>query len=54
MPATSLVHDRLIAMMARGWSDFDWSALGRLAAEDGGLGPIHPKPAAQAADDRAA
>ena len=54
MPATSLVHDRIVAMMARGWSDFDWSALGRLAAEDGGLGPIHAKPAAQAAGSSAA
>lgn len=37
MPATSLVHDRLVAMMARGWSDLDWSALGLLAAVDSGL-----------------
>jgi len=37
MPAASLVHDRLVAMMARGWSDLDWSALGLLAAVDAGL-----------------
>jgi 3-hydroxyisobutyrate dehydrogenase-like beta-hydroxyacid dehydrogenase len=37
MPATSLVHDRLVAMMARGWSDLEWSALGLLAAVDSGL-----------------
>jgi 3-hydroxyisobutyrate dehydrogenase-like beta-hydroxyacid dehydrogenase len=37
MPAASLVHDRLVAMEARGWSDLDWSALGLLAAVDAGL-----------------
>ena len=38
MLAASLVHDRLVAMAARGWSDLDWSALGLLAAADAGLG----------------
>ena len=38
MPAASLVHDRLVAMEARGWSNLDWSALGLLAAVDAGLG----------------
>jgi len=37
MPAASLVHDRLVAMTARGWTDLDWSALGLLAAVDAGL-----------------
>ncbi len=37
MPAASLVHDRLVAMAARGWSELDWSALGLLAAADAGL-----------------
>jgi 3-hydroxyisobutyrate dehydrogenase-like beta-hydroxyacid dehydrogenase len=37
MPAASLVHDRLVAMEARGWSNLDWSALGLLAAVDAGL-----------------
>ncbi len=37
MPAASLVHDRLVAMAARGWSDLDWSALGLLAEADAGL-----------------
>jgi 3-hydroxyisobutyrate dehydrogenase-like beta-hydroxyacid dehydrogenase len=37
MPAASLVHDRLVAMEARGWSDLDWSALGLLASVDAGL-----------------
>ena len=38
MPAASLVHDRLVAMVARGWAGLDWSALGLLAAVDAGLG----------------
>ena len=37
MPAASLVHDHLVAMMARGWSGLDWSALGLLAAVEAGL-----------------
>jgi len=37
MPAASLVHDRFVAMMARGWAGLDWSALGLLAASDAGL-----------------
>jgi 3-hydroxyisobutyrate dehydrogenase-like beta-hydroxyacid dehydrogenase len=37
MPAASLVHDRLVAMAARGWSELDWSALGLLAAVDAGI-----------------
>lgn len=37
MPAASLVHDRLVAMAARGWADLDWSALGLLASVDAGL-----------------
>ena len=38
MPAASLVHDRLVAMAARGWSDLDWSAIGLLAEVEAGLG----------------
>ena len=37
MPCASLVRDRLVGVMARGWSDFDWSALGLLAAWEAGL-----------------
>jgi 3-hydroxyisobutyrate dehydrogenase-like beta-hydroxyacid dehydrogenase len=37
MPAASLVHDRLVGMVARGWAELDWSALGLLAAADAGL-----------------
>jgi 3-hydroxyisobutyrate dehydrogenase-like beta-hydroxyacid dehydrogenase len=41
MPAASLVHDRLVEMMARGWTGLDWSALGLLAAVDAGLDDGH-------------
>jgi 3-hydroxyisobutyrate dehydrogenase-like beta-hydroxyacid dehydrogenase len=37
MPAASLVHDRLVATIARGWTELDWSALGLLAASEAGL-----------------
>jgi 3-hydroxyisobutyrate dehydrogenase-like beta-hydroxyacid dehydrogenase len=37
MPAASLVHDRLVATVARGWVELDWSALGLLAASEAGL-----------------
>jgi 3-hydroxyisobutyrate dehydrogenase-like beta-hydroxyacid dehydrogenase len=42
MPAASLVHDRFVAMMARGLGGLDWSALGLLAALDAGLEPGAP------------
>ena len=41
MPAASLVHDRLVAMAARGWNELDWSALGLLAAVEAGLADGH-------------
>jgi 3-hydroxyisobutyrate dehydrogenase-like beta-hydroxyacid dehydrogenase len=41
MPAASLVHDRLVGMVAHGWADLDRSALGLLAAVDAGLGEDH-------------
>jgi 3-hydroxyisobutyrate dehydrogenase-like beta-hydroxyacid dehydrogenase len=37
MPSVSVVRDRLIAGIARGYSELDWSALGLLAAEEAGL-----------------
>jgi 3-hydroxyisobutyrate dehydrogenase-like beta-hydroxyacid dehydrogenase len=39
MPSVSVVRDRLISGIARGYSDRDWSALGLLAAEEAGLNP---------------
>lgn len=50
MPATSLVRDRLVAMVAHGWADLDWSALGLLAARDAGL-PDLVAPSSQAQSD---
>lgn len=37
MPLASLVHDRLQTLIARGGEHLDWSAVGRLAANDAGL-----------------
>lgn len=37
MPLAGMVHDRLVALLAHGWSDLDWSALGALAARDAGM-----------------
>jgi 3-hydroxyisobutyrate dehydrogenase-like beta-hydroxyacid dehydrogenase len=37
MPTVSVVRDRLIAGIARGYSKLDWSALGLIAAEEAGL-----------------
>jgi 3-hydroxyisobutyrate dehydrogenase-like beta-hydroxyacid dehydrogenase len=37
MPAADVAHDRLVAMVARGWAELDWSALGLLAAVEAGL-----------------
>jgi 3-hydroxyisobutyrate dehydrogenase-like beta-hydroxyacid dehydrogenase len=39
MPSVSVVRDRLIAGIARGYSDLDWTALGLIAAEEAGLQP---------------
>jgi 3-hydroxyisobutyrate dehydrogenase-like beta-hydroxyacid dehydrogenase len=38
MPVVSLVHDHLVELVARGWAELDWSALGLLAAVNAGLG----------------
>lgn len=38
MPLASVLHDRLLSAMARGWGASDWSALGRVAAVDAGIG----------------
>jgi 3-hydroxyisobutyrate dehydrogenase-like beta-hydroxyacid dehydrogenase len=37
MPCLSVVRDRFITGIARGYSEMDWSALGLLAEEDAGL-----------------
>jgi 3-hydroxyisobutyrate dehydrogenase-like beta-hydroxyacid dehydrogenase len=43
MPSASLVRDRLVGLMARGWGELDWSALGLLAARDAGLDTLADK-----------
>ena len=44
MPSVTVVHDRLMAGIARGHAGLDWSALGLVAAEEAGLspGPLPP------------
>jgi 3-hydroxyisobutyrate dehydrogenase-like beta-hydroxyacid dehydrogenase len=37
MPSVGVVRDRMIAGMARGHADLDWSALGLIAAEEAGI-----------------
>lgn len=39
MPIASVLRDRLMAAVGRGYGDKDWSILGRVAAEDAGLSP---------------
>ena len=46
MPTASLVHDRLVGLIAGGAADLDWSALGLLEARDAGLAPSLEPPAA--------
>jgi len=36
MPFGSVLHDRLLSAVARGWGDADWAALGRVASVDAG------------------
>lgn len=38
MPMASLIRDHYVSAVARGWSDIDWAALGRIAAANAGLG----------------
>ncbi len=45
MPSVDVVHDRMIAGMARGYADLDWTVLGLIAAEEAGLHGL-PRPAA--------
>jgi len=38
MPLASLVRDHMVSGIARGMGEIDWSAIGRVAAQDAGLG----------------
>lgn len=37
LPLASLIRDRMLTALARGWGDQDWSSFARLSAEDAGL-----------------
>jgi len=39
MPLASLIRDRYLSGVARGWGDIDWAGLARIAAADAGLSP---------------
>lgn len=39
MPIASVLRDRFLAALARGYQDQDWSVIARVAAEDAGLAP---------------
>jgi 3-hydroxyisobutyrate dehydrogenase-like beta-hydroxyacid dehydrogenase len=40
MPSVSVVRDRLITGIARGYADLDWTSLGLIAVEEAGLGAV--------------
>src|SRR5205085_9188307 len=42
MPSVSVVRDRLITGIARGYGDLDWTALALIAEEDAGVFAIPP------------
>jgi 3-hydroxyisobutyrate dehydrogenase-like beta-hydroxyacid dehydrogenase len=42
MPSISVVRDRLITGIARGYAGLDWTALGLVAAEEAGLHVVPP------------
>lgn len=37
MPIASVLHDRFVTALARGYEQMDWSVIGQVAAEDAGL-----------------
>lgn len=39
LPLASLIRDRMVAALARGWADQDWSSIARISAEEAGLAP---------------
>jgi 3-hydroxyisobutyrate dehydrogenase-like beta-hydroxyacid dehydrogenase len=42
IPSVSVVRDRLIAGIARGYADLDWTALGLIAADEAGIKAVRP------------
>jgi len=49
MPVASLLRDRMLTAMARGYQDRDWCVLGQVAAEDAGLASGPPSGAMSSA-----
>lgn len=39
LPTASLIRDQFLTALARGYENFDWGALGRVAADNAGLKP---------------
>jgi 3-hydroxyisobutyrate dehydrogenase-like beta-hydroxyacid dehydrogenase len=37
LPLASLIRDRMVTALARGWADQDWSSFSRISAEEAGL-----------------
>jgi len=37
MPVASVIRDRFVSGVARGWGDLDWAALAKVVAQDAGL-----------------
>jgi 3-hydroxyisobutyrate dehydrogenase-like beta-hydroxyacid dehydrogenase len=37
LPLASLIRDRMVAALARGWADQDWSSIARISAQEAGL-----------------
>jgi 3-hydroxyisobutyrate dehydrogenase-like beta-hydroxyacid dehydrogenase len=42
MPSVSVVRDRMITGIARGYAELDWTALGMVAAEEAGVPASRP------------
>jgi 3-hydroxyisobutyrate dehydrogenase-like beta-hydroxyacid dehydrogenase len=45
MPLASLLHDRMLAAVAKGRGDLDWTGLAGEVTEGAGLRPVLPTPA---------
>jgi 3-hydroxyisobutyrate dehydrogenase-like beta-hydroxyacid dehydrogenase len=41
MPLASLLHDRFLATIAKGWGHLDWAAVALGVAQDAGMAPTH-------------
>ena len=42
LPSVSVVRDRLLSGIVRGYGHLDWTALGLIAAEEAGVGEVPP------------